>query len=180
MMVIAGNEFQFRKIYRSKWKWPKQKFSDRGPKLSLAQVCGLDFEVLPEHAAMLLWQNGGEPDNRWLVVKDQVHEIDRFLGVGTEFDIKHYMFSFRHQLPRYSVPLALVSNWLGDLSFLLTFPIDYADLGREKKIWYYTWYHEQMPQTPDDIDNLTPVADTIAKLIGKLKPEPPPGYDDDE
>ena len=70
----------------------------------------------------------------------------------------------------------MVSNELGDTALLLTFPYDEIGLGRENKVWHYTWDHERYPENPDDPKMLTEVAATIKKLVDRLKSKPPDDY----
>lgn len=58
-MGIAGNEYEFSKTYKKTYQWPDLKLLKSGPKLKLDTILDLPFEISEEHAAMLMWQNGG-------------------------------------------------------------------------------------------------------------------------
>lgn len=103
------------------------------------------------------------------------------------------MWNYRLALPRFAVPIASVENYMGDTSLLLTFPADYrVGIGkskgtpsREKKVWFYTWFHEQIPKD-SELDDIVFVSHSIRALLKALKLAPPKryksfdGYDTDD
>ncbi|MEM1228722.1 MAG: hypothetical protein AAGJ40_23805 [Planctomycetota bacterium] len=176
-MAIAGNLAQFKKSYKKKWLWPKMRFSESGPKLKIQDISSLPFYVSDQHAAFLLWRNGGVPEMKWYAAKQFAFEIDFFYGIGSDYDLQEYLLVFRNDLPRFAVPIAVVSNYLGDPSLLLTFPHDYRNLGhgRDTKVWFYTWGHEEVA-SEDQLRSLELVAPSIKGLISRLKEKPPRKY----
>lgn len=164
-MAIAGNEYQFRRSFKQKWKWPTLSFTEQGTRLKIGTVCDLLYEISPQHAAMLLWKNGGVPGSSWYENKDVCIEVHRFLGIQTgEFwELTDTILRYRDFLPRFSIPVALVEEPLGDTAFLLNFP------GRDERLWLYTWNHETIPEDPDDPTRLHEVAPTLKKFVDKLR-----------
>ena len=132
-MGIAGNLFEFKRTFKTKWAWPKLKFNGGGPKLKFKDIEELPFDIAEEHAAMLLWQNGGSPERHWFCSKGHAIEIRCFFGIGSDNDLQSALLQYRHELPRFSVPVAIAENNMGDTSLLLTFPIDFRTRPRARK-----------------------------------------------
>ncbi len=126
--MISGNWQSFKSTYKTKWKWPTEKFGDAGERVKLADVFDLPYNIIDQHAAMLLWCNGGAPRNRWGHTKSFAFEINRFLSIGVSSDLSQTILWARNYIPRFSVPLAYVENVMGDIAFFLTFPRDEAKL----------------------------------------------------
>lgn len=173
-MGIAGSLYDFRRNYKKKWTWPKLKFHGGGPKLKFSAIEDLPYEISEEHAALLLWQNGGAPESPWFSSKGYACKIKRFFGIGGDDDLTQYLLAHYNDLPRYSIPIATIENYMGDTSLLLTYPCDYCNpgKGREKKVWFYTWFHEEPPKD-SELESPDLVATSISQLIKKLKPTAP-------
>ena len=177
--MIDGNEYDFRRTYKAKWKWPREKFANAGRKLKIGEITSLPYQITPQHAAMLLWCNGGVPAKNIYSSKKHYFEVREFLGFGTNWDLTDTILRFRDCLPRYSVPVALLDDGgLGDLAFLLTFPGCRDE--RENKVWYFTWFHEGDPEDPNDPRMLIEVAPTLKQFVDGLRESPlknrtPPG-----
>jgi len=178
--MIGGNYASFTRKYKKQWKWPAKKFEGAGRKLKPDDVQSLPYNVNEQHAALLLWCNGGTPLNKWYHPKDEAYEIEYFFGIDSDHDLSLAILRYRDNLPRYSIPLASVNDDLGDTGLLLTFPFDPAGMGRENKVWYYTWYDEEDAEDPNDPEMLAEVSGTIKKLVDKLRADPPQGFYDEE
>jgi hypothetical protein len=176
-MGIAGSHYEFKRSYKKKWAWPKMKFSGGGPKINFKDIEELPFDISDEHAAMLLWQNGGSPIHQWCCSKGYALQIRCFFGIRADNDLQSALLKYRNELPRFAIPIAIAENGLGDTSLLLTFPVDFRDpgRGREKKVWFYTWFHEEVPRD-NELDDTILVAKSILALIKGLKETPPKSY----
>lgn len=154
------------------------KFIGSGPKLKIGQIEDLPFEIADEHAAFLLWKNGGRPTNPWFTRKGKTLKIRHFYGLDSEYDLRDAMLEHRFILPRFSVPIARVESNDHDVCLLLSFPFDgrqgfaVPTKGREKKVWFHWVFEDDLPED-DKLDDLVLVSHSIEALVHALKPEPP-------
>lgn len=180
-MGIRGSLWEFKRSYKTQYSWPKLNLSCSGPKLKIDDLERLPFDISDEHAAFLLWKNGGEPENTWYTRKGQSLQIRWFYGIGSEHDLRDAILEHRDILPRFSVPVARVESYDHDVSLLLTFPFDgrkgfrEPTKGREKKIWFHWIFEDNLPED-SKLDDVVLAAHSLTALTNALKPEPPNKY----
>jgi hypothetical protein len=169
LCVIPTSRANMTRKPTKKQPWPRAEFHWTGPKLKATDLKKLGFAISRQYAEFLLWRNGGTPINRGFAIGKKQYRIDHFLGIGTDWDLVPHLLRFRNELPRWSVPIAEVDNDLGDLAFLLVFPIHpFDDTFDNEAVWYYTWFHEEYPKRPDDKRSIVKVADSLRDLVHGL------------
>ena len=177
-MGIRGSDAEFKLTHKTRFRWPAIKMTSTGPKLKLNDFSSLPFDIADEHAAFLLRNNGGVPDNAWYTRKGETLQIIHFYGIGSEHDLCDAMLEFRDIMPRFSVPVARLESYDHDVALLITFPFDARKhfreptKGREKKIWFFWNFEREIPED-DKMDDLKLASHSLSALVKALRPEPP-------